>query len=200
MAALGQQVIGGSDETEAPTNNTLTRARIDALGLALLRIDVPSTGSEYVVVARKLDRGRVTYIGPAQRSIVLHGGLIVVTHGLGFDMQSPTFQANDPIAFPRPLAQWPTRITRRYQLAGRGPSGNSIIASCQFEELDASTIEIVEKRFDVIRVKENCTSNTYSFSNTYLVTETSGFIWQSAQWTGPLQGSIVYEVVEPFEG
>lgn len=200
MAALGQQVIGGSDEAEAPTTNTLTRARIDALGLALLRIDVPSTGSEYVVVARKLDRGRVTYIGPAQRSIVLHGGLIVVTHGLGFDMQSPTFEANDPIAFPRPLAQWPARISRRYQLAGRGPAGESILASCQFEKLDASTIEIVEKRFDVIRVIESCTSNTYCFSNTYLVAENSGFIWQSAQWSGPFQGSIAFEVLESFEG
>ncbi len=142
----------------------------------------------------------MTYIGPVQRSIVLHGGLIVVTHGLGFDMQSPTFETNDPIAFPRPLAQWPSGISRRYQLAGRGPAGKSIVAECQYETMDATTIEIVKRRIDVTRVQETCVYDTSRFTNTYLVAENSGFIWQSAQWTGPLQGSVAYEVLESFDG
>ena len=61
------------------------------------------------------------------------------------------------------------------------------------------SIEIVGMRHEVQTVTEACAGRDLQFANAHQVDVSTGFIWQSLQWTGENQGVLKYEVLEPLD-
>ncbi len=188
-------------ETEVePVNpaDTISREQIEKLGVAMLRVQETRPASANLLVALRKSEMQVTYVLRSDRRLILHGGLIQSTDGFGDNLEPILVSAADPIAFPRPLARWPQNVQRTYTVSQRGPGEPSNL-TCNFEKGSQRQIEIIEKRISIQEVTETCKGDGQSFVNRHDVDAKTGFIWRSSQWTGPNQGMLTYEVLEPLD-
>lgn len=186
--------------TPAPSSSGgVTRAALEKADLAAIRASVSNTRVTSVNVAVSVSNGNVTYVGKDNRSILLRGGLIRATHGYGYDLAPMALDREDPIANLKRLDQWPQSIQRQYSLAGIGPARTPYLVHCTYQNLGGVNIEILEHRYALTKVVEHCQGDDISFTNTYWVNPDTGFIWMSDQWSGPRQGMIRLEVLEPLD-
>lgn len=188
-------VLGGEDPPEPPA---LTRAQLSQIPFATLAISTEGSPRSFVAAVANND-GFVAYLDQGRRSVVLEGGLLVGTHGLGSDLAAVKHQIDDPVARLTPLAQWPSGLVRSYEFTRKGAPDYDITVSCTVQVVARERIEIVELFFDVARVEESCGNGKRSFTNTYWVAPDSGFIWKSVQWPGPRQPDpFVLEIIRPI--
>lgn len=188
-----------SKDTSGPNPAaTLTRAQIEALGVALIRVRETLIPETNLLIALRKSGPQVTYVLRAERRLILHGGLIQSTHGFGDNLEPIAVTQSDPIAYPRPLRAWPESVTRTYTVSDRGP-GRPVMVRCRFMRGASGAIEIVERKVNVQTVQETCKGSDLEFTNRHFVDKTTGAIWRSQQWTGPQQGMLIYEVLEPLD-
>lgn len=197
---LGPQletVIFGEDTPPAaPT--TLTRAELAEVPFATIAISTPDAPRSYVAAVES-NNGFVEYQDLTRRSVVLEGGLLVGTHGLGYNLSAIKHQLDDPVARQTPLDRWPGSVVRNYQFSLTGARGFEITVDCGFQKIARERIEIVELFFDLMRVEETCGNGKRTFTNTYWVDPDTGFIWKSVQWIGPRQPyPFTVEIIRPF--
>lgn len=192
--------IGSGNEAEAVQDpaESITRAQIDSLGVALIRVRERSTGEQKLLVAFRKSGPQITYVLRSERRLVLHGGLIQSTFGFGDNLAPLGVSDHDPIAFPRPIAEWPQTIVRDYDLSNRGV-GMLTRVECKFIPGPIGVLDIVGRELVVQTVGEECAGGGIEFANRYDVDPKNGYIWQSEQWTGATQGALIYEVLEPLE-
>lgn len=197
LGPLAEEIILGPGEPPPPAP-PITRATLDAVPFATIAISAP--GQPRAFVAAVADNGGfVSYQDQLRRSIVLEGGLVVATKGLGYNLSAVKHQLDDPVAIPTPAADWPTTVVRNYQFALVGAEDYQVTVGCQIQQAARERIEIVELDFDVMRVEETCGNGLRTFTNTYWVDPETGFIWKSVQWIGPRQPDpLVIEVIRPF--
>ncbi|MCG6884013.1 MAG: YjbF family lipoprotein [Silicimonas sp.] len=188
----------GAGATPANPARTITRAQVEAMGVALLRVSEERVPETNLMVAFRQTGPQVTYVLRSDRRLVMHGGLVQSTSGFGHNLAPIGVSAGDPVAFPRPLARWPERIARSYTVSDRGP-GRAVTVTCRFHRGKAGSIAIVGRRHSVVTVDETCAGGDIRFANRHFVDPASGFIWSSTQWTGPHQGAIRYDVLEPLD-
>ncbi len=191
----GQEATAPAEPNPA---TTIDRQTVERLGLAMVRLTVPSSGTYSLVTGKSMRAGRVTYIGANNRTLVFHGHLLVSTHGYGTDMNPVAPHAGDPVAFPRPLRDWPGSAKRTYNFNPRGPQARSETVTCTYRDTGPQEVTILGTRHATVRMREDCASDTRSFTNVYNV-DAGGQVWQSAQWTGPMQGYAKIEVLEPLD-
>lgn len=191
--------LTGNTKAEPAKNpaTTISRAQIDALGVAMLRVQATDETQPNLLVAFRKSDAQVTYVLRSDRRLVLHGGLVQSTEGFGDNLAPIAVRANDPIAYPRPLKNWPERIVRTYTRTDRGP-GEPVAVQCRYQRGATGTIEIVERRSSVQTVRETCSGGGLDFTNRYDVDVQTGAIWRSIQWSGQQQGSLTIEVLEPL--
>src|SRR5699024_7470900 len=144
--------------------------------------------------------GYLVYQDREQRGIVMHGGLITATHGFGYNLDAVAHRRDDPVFASTPLAEWPASIARSYDFMLRGQIAYEIAVVCTFERGAREFIEIVELRFEVVRVVETCANPERRFINTYWADPGTGFIWKSVQWVGPRIPAMTVEIVRPYGG
>ena len=193
--ALEGLIFGEEDPPEPPV---LSRAELAQIPFATLAISVPDGPRSYVAAVAN-NGGFIVYQDQARRSVVLEGGLLVGTRGLGYNLSAIKHQANDPISNQTPLDAWPASVVRNYQFSLKVAPDYQITVRCGFQVIARERIEIVELFFDVARVEETCTNGKRTFSNTYWVAPETGFIWKSIQWAGPRQPDpFVLEIIRPF--
>lgn len=196
LAPQLEEVIFGKDDPPPPP--VLTRAELAQIPFATLAISTPGSPRSYVAAVANND-GFVVYQDQSRRSIVLEGGLLVGTHGLGYNLSAVKHQLDDPVARQTPLAEWPGQVTRNYQFALVAAEDYQITVNCSFQAVARERIEIVELFFNVSRVEETCSNGKRTFGNTYWVAPDSGFIWKSIQWVGPRQPDpFVLEIIRPI--
>ena len=183
---------------EEPEEIQVTRAQLDQIPFATIAVSSEISPRAYVIPLAD-NGGYLSYVDESQRTLVLFGGLITGTYGLGLNLAGVKHAVDDPVANPTPVDSWPTAIDRSYQFPRRDQNGYSITVRCQFQQVASETIEIVELNFDLIRVQETCRNNVRTFTNTYWAEAATGRIWKSVQWIGPQQNQLTIEVIRPYQ-
>ena len=191
--------LGGLADAAPPSQpaRELSRADLDQIPFATIALSVEDSPRAFVVPLAD-NGGYLTYMDATRRGIVVQGGAIVGTLGLGIDLNGVLNGAEDPIAHPLPLAQWPGQIDRNYQYQLRDGEAYSITLTCVFERVARERIEIVERSYDVVRIAETCTNRARRVVNLYWVEDSTGFIWKSQQWVSPQQPLLTVEVIRPY--
>lgn len=191
---LREQVLGAD---EAPAPPPPGRAALDRIPYATIAIGIEGAPRAFVVPVAD-NGGYLVYQDPSRRSVVMRGGLITATHGLGHDLGSVTHGRDDPVVAARPVADWPGTLTRVYGFSPRGREAYRVAVVCTLGRGAPERIEIVERGFELVRVTETCRSPRRSFVNTYWADAATGFIWKSEQWIGPRQPPMTIEIVRPY--
>lgn len=200
FSAIKGLVFSSDDEDSgtASGGGGLTREKIAASGLALIRAQLVGEEVTNILTATSLNGGYVTYVSAFQQTITTKGNLITATRGLGGDLISVVDFAGDPVTNFTPPANWPSQVRRDYHFPGDGPAGVVISITCDIARGQDSQITIVEVTYDVTRMTESCaTDEGTQFDNVYLV-DKDGLVWEALQWTGPARGFINIEVLEPL--
>ena len=182
---------------EPPPAREWTRAELDEIASAAIALSFEDTGRT-VLVPLSDAGGYVTYQDRNRRGVRLHGGAVAGTLGFGQDLLAVRHQLDDPVADPTPLADWPGQVDREYQYRLRELANFSITVTCVFDRVVREEIEIVELRYDTIRIVETCRNARRSFENTYWAEPDTGFIWKSRQWTGPNIRPVTVEIIRPY--
>lgn len=194
-------VILPSKAEDIPVRNAgavLTREKIEAFGLALIRGRVEGEDISNLLTGTAVNDQYVTYVSSFRQNITMLGGLVTGTRGLGGDLLAVRADANDPIAYATPTADWPNTLTRDYRFPGVGPEGDVISVRCNLSRGADTTVTIVEVTYDVTPFTEVCSGDGTSFTNTYLAQPDTGQIWQSLQWIGKKVGYVNIDVLEPY--
>ena len=186
------------DTPIASTSATLTREKIEAFGLALIRGRIEGEDISNLLTGTSVNGDYVTYVSSYRQNITLLGTLVTGTRGMGGDLLSVRSDANDPIAHATPTKDWPRTLTRDYRFPGVGPAGNTISVICNLTRASDTTVTIVEVTYDVTPFTEVCTGEEVEFTNTYLAQPDTGQIWQTSQWVGNKVGHVNLDVLEPY--
>jgi hypothetical protein len=176
----------------------LTREKIEAFGLALIRGRIEGEEISNLLTGTAVNGQYVTYISSFRQNITMLGTLVTGTRGMGGDLLAVRTNANDPVAHATPTADWPTTLTRDYRFPGIGPTGNTITVTCNLSRAPDTTVTIVEVTYDVTPFTEVCTGDGVEFTNTYLAQPDTGQIWQTLQWIGDKVGYVNIDVLEPY--
>jgi|GEM_PF-1382660 len=202
IKAAFENFRGGDDVATAgsgPAPAQLTRAAVDALGVAMVRVRSTEGGGRSSFAAQTVHQGYVSYISQFGQMVTLNGSLITASRGIGTDLLSLTPDPSDPIVRPTPLDSWPNTITRTYRHPGRGPGGRAVTVTCRFEPGQELEVEIVEVVHKGRQIEEFCTDGKgLEFANNHFADLDSGRVWRSIQWLGPDQGAVDLEVIEPY--
>ncbi|MEL6476217.1 MAG: YjbF family lipoprotein [Pseudomonadota bacterium] len=189
-------ILADAPEEAAPARE-LTRAELDQIPFATIALSVEDSPRAFVVPLAD-NGGYLTYMDATRRGIVMQGGAITGTLGLGIDLNGVRNAANDPVARPTPLAEWPGQVYRNYQYKLRDGKEYSISLTCIFERVARERIEIVERRFEVVRIAETCTNRARQVVNQHWVAPETGFIWKTTQWVSPQQPPLTVEIIRPY--
>jgi len=186
-------------EEERAPQPELTRAELDQIPYATIALSFEG-GPRTFLVPLADNGGYLSYMDEGRHGLVMKGGAVTGTLGLGQDLKAVTHHISDPIAVAMPLEQWPGMVYRDYQFRQRDLGQYSVTMACVFQPLASERIEIVEIAFDVVRVAETCTNAARKVANTYWVEPDTGFIWKSEQWLGPHLPEATVEIIRPYSG
>lgn len=176
----------------------LTREQLNQIPFATIAFRYGELPRVFMIPLAE-NNGYLTYQDEGRRGVVMFGGAVAGTDGLGDDLLAVRHGRNDPIAYRRPLADWPRVITRSYQYRVRGLDDYVITPACEIAVIEHQPIEIVELTFDTWLVEERCGNARRQFTNRYWVDQ-SGFVWASNQWLGPNLEDAYIEIVRPYGG
>ncbi|MXU64669.1 YjbF family lipoprotein [Oceanomicrobium pacificus] len=183
-----------------PRGQRLTRASIEASGLAMIRIRVGEEEGFNIMLASAKNGPYLTHVSKFQQSVTLNGGWVTGTRGIGHDLMSATSSKNDPVKGQMPPGQWEAqKIEREYEFPGVGPAGRRVRVDCSFEAMDQGEITIVERSYSTVRFIETCEGEEITFQNTYFV-DGRGSVWRSRQWIGWRLPPLDVDILEPYTG
>lgn len=177
----------------------LTRAELDEIPYATITVAFGES-ARAILLPLADNGGYLDYRDASNRGIRMLGGAVAASEGLGLNLEAVRHDRRDPVAYPRPLADWPESVFREYQYRVREGEDYGITLACTYRVVVRETVEIVEINFDLARVSEVCTNQLRQVVNTYWVEEETGFIWKSEQWLGPVLGHARIEVIRPYAG
>ncbi len=187
----------GDDKPPPPARKALTRAQLAQIPFATIAVTVEDAPRSFVVATAD-NGGYVAYTDAGRRSLILRGGLLTGTRGLGFNLSSVKHAQNDPVISARAVSDWPASIIRNYQFALVDADDFEITVRCAYTKISPETIEIVEIAFDVVRMLETCSNGVRTFENLYWADQDTGFVWKSRQWAGPRQPPLTIEIIRPY--
>ena len=193
---FGGPILGGEKQPPAEPHE-MTRAELNKIPYATIGLRIGDGQRAFVVPLADND-GSLVYQDPARRGIVMQGGLVTGTHGLGNDLDALAHRADDPVVVPTPVPEWPSEVERSYAYTVRGLRPYEIAVTCTYQRGAREFVDIVELRFEVVRVEETCRNPRRTFTNTYWAAPDSGFIWKSVQWVGPRLSPLTVEIVRPY--
>ena len=188
-------VVGG----EAPEAVSRTRAELNEIPYATISVAVADTPRAYLVLLAD-NVGYLDYRDASGNAVRMLGGALSGLVAPGFDLDAVRHGSEDPIAHPRPLADWPSETWREYQFSIRDKEKFSITLKCLYQPVAREQVEIAELLFDVTRVSEICANARRSVVNSYWIDAATGFVWKSEQWGGPKLGKVSIEVIRPYAG
>jgi hypothetical protein len=185
--------------TGRPAGPPVTRAAIERSDTATIRARLVYEPTPTYLFAVADNGGYITYASGLRQTLTLRGSQVTATRGLGFDLLSASSSQPDPLVRPIPPASWPATVTRQYELPAPGPQGRIETYECRFEINRPAEMEIVEVTYRGVEISEYCEGPAGSFENLHFA-DARGMVWRSVQWTGPRQGLIDLEIIEPYDG
>lgn len=200
VSIIKEVILPSKSDEIVPTQSasTLTREKIEAFGLALIRGRIEGEEVSNLLTGTAANAEYVTFVSSFRQNITMLGGLVAGTRGLGGDLLSVRSDVNDPVAHATPTADWPSTLTRDYRFSGTGPQGDTTTVTCTLSQAATTTVTIVEVTYNVTPITEVCAGDGIGFTNTYLADSESGQIWQSLQWIGEKVGYVNIDVLEPY--
>lgn len=198
LSVIKEAVLPSKPDEPTANPGVLTREKIDAYGLALIRARIEGEEISNLLTGTSLNDRYVTYVSSFRQTISMLGNLVTSTRGMGGDLLAVRHDANDPIASLMPVKNWPTSLTRDYRFPAKGPAGQVVSVSCDLTIGQPIKLTQVEITYDVTPVTEHCAGDGVVFTNTYMAETTTGQIWQSQQWVGKAVGHMNVEVLEPL--
>lgn len=188
--------LAGDEDLDIGAELKPTREELNKIPFATIAVSYKGLPRVFMVPLAD-NGGYLTYQDKSRRGVVMFGGAVAGSDGLGDDLRAVRHAADDPVAHRRPLARWPRVVTRVYEFRVRGVDAYIVAPTCVYQPLERQTIEIVELRFPTTRVDEICTTADRQFVNSYWVAD-DGFIWASRQWLGPNLEPVYVEIVRPY--
>ena len=199
LFSIARGQLFGDDEAEPAEAREPTRTELSALGAATIGFGYGEVSPVYMVALAD-NGGYLTYQDKGRRGVVLLGGAVAGTLGLGNDLVTVKHGLDDPVAYPRAVAEWPESIVRSYNYRVRDLEDYVITVACALEPQGYVGYEIVEVELQLAKVVERCSNAVRSFENTYWIDTYTGFVWASDQWLGPDLERATIEVVTPSGG
>ncbi len=198
-------IIGGLQADQAAANapqpkpqGVLTRASVDASGLAVLRAArADQANKAKPMIALSNNNNNANFGEEGRVALTLRGNLVVSQYILGNDLLGVSPNSADPIQNTMPLSNWPTYVEREYEWPGDGLKGERVKVQCSYKVEGETNIEIVEAKHYVYVIAEICTGDA-EFENRYMA-DASGQVWRSEQWAGQNDVPIFVEIVEPLD-
>ena len=179
-------ILRASRATPSPLP-TLTPALIDSLTVPSLEVMVEDSGlTAFLVPLSDRPDGVRIWRSADDAQVVLRGGVLIATRGLGNDPGSAevgaavkAVQVQLPVSGPHEL------------FVKTGDNGIDRIAlRCESRTLGPKTIEIVQRPFAVVHLQSNCTGAGEVITNDYWVDRRDSAVLQSRQWAGPEIGYV----------
>ena len=184
LASTAQQTIASRtapDQPAAPARTPQERAA-EALRVnpgPLIMAGFENLGQTQIMAMTGQNGGQRTYMTPAEEALILRGGMLVGTRGLGHDLS---------------VAEPGTEALIRAGSAGRGQrvmryfSGDGRERPLQFD----CTVGAGPNPGVLV---EDCRGHGTSFQNSYMVQ--GGQIAVSRQWIGPALGYVTIQTLRP---
>ena len=174
---------------DPPPLPTLTPALLDSLTVPSLEVTVEDRDSTAFLIPYSDRRDsrpgalRTRRTG-SDSHVVLRGGVLLATRGLGNDLGSTNadaavraIQQRSPISGPHTI----------YYTSGDNQV-ERVDLLCEMRTVGNETIEIVQRSFNVVHLQENCTGTRGIITYDYWVDRRDSTVWQSRQWAGPDMG------------
>lgn len=183
-----------ADPAEAPPNPDEIAARALAANPApLILVQVEGLGAAPQPLAMVAEnRGMRTYMTPAQQAIIMRGGMLVGTKGLGNDLSVAELNASAGLIRARRAGQ-ATR-TMRY-ISGDGVE-RPLPFTCTVSTGARQDFSFAGRGWSALQVVESCQGQGVSFQNNYLVSG-DGQIPVSRQYIGPVLGYVTIQTIRP---
>jgi hypothetical protein len=154
-------------------------------------------GREAILVLATDSNGVQIWTSAAHVVLQTNGGRIVRSVGLPHDREGLVPRAGSAL---RPLAESLTAPYRSSRLVDSPDSGfYNVALDCLTTARQKQTITILAAAIPVIRVDETCQSRApqWSFTDSYWLDATSGFVWKSIQHLHPAGSAIEIEILRP---
>lgn len=184
---------GSGGAPAAPDNPEAMAARALAANpapLILAQLEDPPVPQ---VLAQVGQNGTMrTYMTPNRQALILRGGLLVGTRGLGHDLSVAEPGALAGLIRARQAGQG-QRVMR--YISGDGVE-RPLPLTCTTAPGETQSFAFAGRAWQARQVHETCTGQGVSIQNSYLVTA-DGQIPVSHQWIGPGLGHVTLQVIRP---
>ncbi len=177
---------GIGDSTALPPPPELTRAQIEAQPVDLLRISIISREATSVFTKVAQNGPRVTWQSGEGVGVILQGGLIVGTRGVGDDVMG-----SDVSGALASLRRGGNHLRTLDFLNGLGQIERRTY-QCETVRTRDDDVTIFDVTYDTTIVEETCTNPSGEFKNTYWV-DRNLVVWQARQWVSNGVGYLGYQ-------
>ncbi|MBM2290768.1 YjbF family lipoprotein [Sulfitobacter pseudonitzschiae] len=178
-------VAGRKAKRNPPELPTLTRPLLDNLTVGSLEVIASKRAQTAYLIPEARRSGNLTVWRTGGNSqVILRDGVLIGTKGLGNDLASA--DASPALAAVRSRG---SSAGQRVMYIRNDVNGvDRMSLSCEVHNLGAENLEIVERSFPTVHLREDCSNETGKIANHYWVDRRDGTVWKSRQWAGPQTG------------
>lgn len=195
-APVAARVTGGGEaqpQQAAPLSAEEMAARALAANPApLILVTLESTGATQVMAMVGENGGMRTYMTPNEQALILRGGMLTGTKGLGHDL-SVAEATNSAALIRSRRAGQSTRINR---YLGGDSVERPLNLNCTVALGQGQSFSFAGTGWNATQVVESCQGGGVEVQNSYLVTA-SGQIPISRQWISPELGYVTIQTIRP---
>ena len=179
-----------------PPKTSITRKEIENIPYAMITARVGRLPSALLVLSTN-EKDQLQWMAANNVSIVTRYGRIKKTVGFENDLYNSHTYGLDPLESAPHTITTPIEYSRFIQY--NEPEHITLNIHCVLSRGEDEKIIISEIEFDTIRLDEHCASTTskWAFDNTYWVDPFDGYVWQSRQYTSPMNDYVFYAVLKP---
>ncbi|MDO5605681.1 MAG: YjbF family lipoprotein [Paracoccus sp. (in: a-proteobacteria)] len=158
----------------------------------LILVGLESSGAVQVMAMTGENGAMRTYMTPNMQALILRGGMLSGTKGLGHDLS--VAEADAPAALIRARRPGQANRTMRY-ITGDGVE-RPLPMTCSIAVGEGKSFSFAGTAWSATQVVESCQGGGAEIQNSYLVTA-SGQIPVSRQWIGPQLGYVTIQTIRP---
>ena len=158
----------------------------------LILVGLESSGATQVMAMTGDNNGMRTYMTPNEQALIMRGGMLTGTKGLGHDLS--VAEVDNVAALIRSRRAGQATRTNRY-LEGDGVE-RPLPMNCTVALGEGKNFSFAGSGWNATQVVETCQGGGIEVQNSYLVTA-SGQIPVSRQWISPRLGYVTIQTIRP---
>lgn len=178
--------------TVADTPDAMAARALAANPAPLILVGLENAGTTQVLAMVGENRDMRSYQTPNAQSLILRGGILTGTRGLGNDLSAAEIDGTSALIRARQAGT--ARRTMRYY-TGDGIE-RPLPLSCTISTAESKSFAFAGRNWQATQVSEACQGSGAEITNSYLVTA-DGQIPVSRQWIGPELGYVTIQTIRP---